>query len=360
MSLQTRFLQRFSISDSTGVKITVSHHIIFWLIYFCFNTIRWGSYYGDYLYSLKANILGFPIHMSLCYFTVYLLIPAFIYRRKYLYFSLSLVASIYLMVLVKFYLTYLLINHNVWPEGPEVTSDLSLNYLVVMMLGELYVISFVSAIKITIDWLNASKRAAGLEKLQSETELRFLRSQISPHFFFNTLNNIYSLSLEKSGKTSETILKLSELMRYLLYETKDHKQRLEREIDCIRNYLDLEKIRHGSKLQISLNISGETEEKKIAPMLLIPFIENAFKHGANKKIGPVKIAICMFIEEDILHFRTSNTLPDEKFRHDSVQGGIGIANVRKRLALGYEKEDYSLHIFSRDKEHIVELKLKLR
>lgn len=360
MSLQTRLLQRFSLSDSTGFKITASHHVIFWLVYFVFNTLRWGSYYGDYLYSLKANILGFPIHMALCYFTVYLLIPVFIYRRKYLYFSLALVTAIYLMVLVKFYLTYLLINHNVWPEGPEVTSELSLNYLVVMMLGELYVISFVSAIKITIDWLNASKRAAGLEKLQSETELRFLRSQISPHFFFNTLNNIYSLSLEQSGKTSEIILKLSKLMRYLLYETKDHKQCLEREIDCIRNYLDLEKIRHGDKLHISLEISGETEEKKIAPMLLIPFIENAFKHGANKNLGKVNICICISVEGNMLHFRTSNTLPDAKFRKDAGPGGIGIANVRKRLELVYPEEDYSLDIFRNDQEHIVELKLKLR
>lgn len=360
MSLQIRLFRRFSISDSTEFKITASHHVFFWLVYFCFNTLRWGSYYGDYLYSLKANILGFPIHMSLCYFTIYLLIPAFIYQRKYLYFSLSLIASIYLMVLVKFYLTYLLINHNVWPEGPEVTSDLSLNYMVVMMLGELYVISFVSAIKITIDWLNASKRAAGLEKLQSETELRFLRSQISPHFFFNTLNNIYGLSLEKSGKTSETILKLSELMRYLLYETKDHKQSLEKEIDCIRNYLDLEKIRHGSKLNISLDISGDLYEKKIAPMLLIPFIENAFKHGAGKNIGEVTIDIDICVEGDTLFFKTRNTLSDKKFSKDSGPGGIGIANVRKRLELGYQKEEYSLETYEKDQEYIVELKLKLR
>lgn len=298
--------------------------------------------------------------MSLCYFTVYILIPLLIYRRKYFLFSLSLFTAIFLMVLLKFYLTYLLINHNVWPEGPEVTSELTFNYMIVMMLGELYVISFVSAIKITIDWLNESKRAAKLEKLQSETELRFLRSQISPHFFFNTLNNIYSLSLEKSGKTSETILKLSELMRYLLYETKDQKQSLEREISCITNYLELERIRHPEKINTEFIIDGDPKNKHIAPMLLIPFIENTFKHGVNKNIGVVNIHIEISIEENDFYFKVSNTLPDKNLPPRKGPGGIGIANIRKRLELGYNEEDYNLDIYTNEKEHVVELKLKLK
>jgi sensor histidine kinase YesM len=235
-------------------------------------------------------------------------------------------------------------------------------------LGELYVISFVTAIKIIIDWMGENKRVARLEKTQLETELRFLRSQISPHFFFNTLNNIYSLSLSKSEKTPETILKLSELMRYLLYETKPNLQSLEKEITCVRNYLDLEKIRYGEKLKIEFEVIGNVENKKLAPMLLIPFIENAFKHGANKSRGNVFIEIALNIENDILYFRSCNSLPNlEDTKNLSIQeskkpqaGGIGIANVKKRLALGYNKEDYDLEIKEENQEFIVNLKLRLK
>jgi sensor histidine kinase YesM len=272
------------------------------------------------------------------------------------------------MVFLKYELTYLLISNNVWPEGPEETSNFSFNYVLVMMLGELYVISFVTAIKITIDWMTESKRAAKLEKNQLETELRFLRSQISPHFFFNTLNNIYSLSLSKSNKTPETILKLSELMRYLLYETKPNLQSLKKEIKCIKNYLDLEKIRYGEKLSIQLKVEGNIEDKKLAPMLLIPFIENVFKHGAHKSTKGVVIKIELIIKDDILYFRTCNSLPKQEEiktfyiqeREDQQQGGIGIANVKKRLSLGYDKEDYDLKITQKKTKFLVDLKLKLK
>ncbi|MDP5044413.1 MAG: histidine kinase, partial [Leeuwenhoekiella sp.] len=221
MALSATLKNNLLLNATTGYKINSSHHVIFWLVYFLFNFLRWGSYYEDYFYSFKSNLLGFPIHMTLSYFTIYVLIPIFIYKRKYTFFILSLIAAIFVMVIVKYELTYFLISNNVWPEGPEETTSLNVNYIVVMMLGELYVISFVTAIKITIDWMRERQLAATLAASQLETELRFLRSQISPHFFFNTLNNIYSLSLEKSENTPETILKLSDLMRYLLYETKE-------------------------------------------------------------------------------------------------------------------------------------------
>lgn len=272
------------------------------------------------------------------------------------------------MVFLKYELTYLLISNNVWPEGPEEKSSFSFNYILVMMLGELYVVSFVTAIKITIDWMSENKRAAKLERTQLETELRFLRSQISPHFFFNTLNNIYSLSLNKSLKTPETILKLSELMRYLLYETKTNLQCLKKEINCIQNYLDLEKIRYGEKLNVELKVQGNIENKRLAPMLLIPFIENAFKHGAHKSHKETMIRIELITVEDILYFRICNSRPKpEEIKAFAPQhqknlhaGGIGIANVRKRLNLGYSKEDYDLKITEEESEFLVDLKLKLK
>ena len=147
------------------------------------------------------------------------------------------------MVFIKFNLTYFLISTDVYPEGPKIINQITYNYSIEMIIGELYVITFVTAIKVTMDWLQDQKRVTALQKTQLETELLFLRTQVSPHFFFNTLNNIYSLAIEKSDKTPKLILRLSELMRYLLYETKSKRQSLEKEIICIQNYLDLEQIR---------------------------------------------------------------------------------------------------------------------
>ena len=353
----------FKLSKFTDYEIKTVHHVIFWSIYFIFNTLRWGSYYEDYSLSIKGNLLGFPIHMSLCYFTIYFLIPTFIYKRKFIFFTTALIVTIFLMVIIKFQLTYFLIGKNVWPEGPE-THSLTANYVIQMMLGELYVISFVTAIKITIDYISTNKKAAKLEQSKLETELRFLRSQISPHFFFNTLNNIYALTLEKSSKAPDVVLKLSELMRYLLYETKNKSQSLEKEILCIQNYLDLERIRYGNNLNIEMEVSGDISGKQLSPMLLIPFVENAFKHGVNESIGNVFVKIKLKVEDDFLYFDVSNSTSQKRKmklpKELTTSGGIGINNVKKRLELGYTKEEYKLDIVEKNDQFLIQLKLKLR
>lgn len=265
------------------------------------------------------------------------------------------------MVLAKFNLTYFLISKSVWPEGPAPINELSLNYVIDMMIGELYVITFVTAIKVTLDFLKEQKRVADLEKTQLETELLFLKTQISPHFFFNTLNNIHSLALEKSSKTPKIILRLSELMRYLLYETRFERQTLENEILCIQNYLDLEKIRNDGLLRINVSISGDIQDKRIAPIILLTFVENAFKHGVNKNIGIVKVDIDFTIEEDFLYFSITNPLPAvTEFKNElNHSSGIGLENVKKRLNLGYNKNDFKLTILNNAETFTIKLKIKV-
>jgi hypothetical protein len=342
-------------------KITKRHHIIFWSIYILFNTLRWGSYFDDYLYSLKANLLGFPIHMTLAYLNVYYLMPKFVYQKKYLSYAAFVFTALFVMLLVKYYLTYYLVSTNVWPEGPEEPNGLSFNFAIQMMLGELYVVAFVTAIKVTIDWLGENNKFNDLEKRQLTTELRFLRTQVSPHFFFNTLNNIYALTLEKSDKAPEVVLKLSELMRYLLYATKKRKQDLTSELQCIQNYIDLERIRFSDKLMVKVTVQGDLNNKKIAPMLLIPFVENSFKHGANQNLGAANIDVKATVNGDFLNFEISNNLPDQSYKTKEVQknSGIGLSNIKKRLELGYAPEDYHLEISKTNHHFHVRLKIKV-
>ncbi|TXN37261.1 sensor histidine kinase [Flagellimonas hymeniacidonis] len=361
MYINDKLDELLSVESQRPYSITYKHHIIFWAVYFGLNTLRWGSIHNDFMLSLKTNLIGFPIHIALSYFNIYFLMPKYVYTRKYVTFAFLMVVCLFVMLILKFNLTYYLVSTNVMPEGPEYTDSLTLNYALTTMYGELYVVAFATAIKITVDWLREHSKLHDLEKRQLTTELKFLRSQVSPHFFFNTLNNIYSLTLEKSDKAPEVILKLSGLMRYLLYATKKRKQDLKSEIDCIQNYIDLERIRFNDSLQIDIGISGDLENKEIAPMLLVPLIENCFKHGASKNIGDMNIAIDINVADDFLYFNVANTIPKNEANSKVAtrSGGIGLSNVKKRLELGYDQKDYDLAIFEKENMFHVDLKLKV-
>ncbi len=348
--------------ESNGLyRISLKHHVLFWVIYFVITVIRWGGILEDYSYSLKSTLTGFPIHMFLVYLNIYVLMPKFAFKKKYITYIVLILLVIFLMVIVKFYLRYYLVSTDVWPEGAKEIHSITVNYVIDMMIGEIYVITFATAIKITLDFIKEHKRVTDLEKAQLETELLFLKTQISPHFFFNTLNNIYSLAVENSKNTPKIILKLSELMRYLLYDTANKRQTLENEILCIQNYIDLERIRHNDELEVNMYISGDIQDKEIAPILLLTFIENAFKHGAHKNIGEIKIDINLAIKKDFLYFTISNPMPlktehEERFNQSN---GIGLENVKKRLALGYHKNDYQLIIKTVKNLFVVKLKIKV-
>ncbi len=361
MSFKLRkFLSRPNLHGTSDIKPW--HHILFWSVYFIFNTFRWAFIHDDFLLSLRTNLIGFPIHMLLAYVNAYYLMPRFIYTKKYFQYTVYILLALLIMLMVKYNLTYYLVSTDVMPEGPKVINTLTIGYAVQTMIGEVYVISFFTAIKLTIDWLRENSKIHDLERRQLKTELRFLRSQVSPHFFFNTLNNIYSLTLEKSDQAPEVILKLSELMRYLLYATKKQQQDLSSEINCIRNYIDLERIRFDDSLKIDMNISGNFGNCKIPPMLLIPLVENCFKHGASMNIGEMKIKIDIKVDDGFMDFRISNSIPlvNREYVYPVKKGGIGLSNVKKRLELGYAKNEYDLRIFEEDKMFNVFLKLKVK
>lgn len=361
MRLLAQLPQFFTLNAASGYRVLPIHHLVFWSVYLLFNFLRWGSYHGDYMLSLKGNAVGFPIHIALSYFVILYLVPKFLKTRRFIGFICSLFAAILVMVIIKYQLTKFLVSTNVWPEGPGETFKLNFNYVLTMMLGEFYVIAFVTAIKMILDWMREHSRATNLEKTTLEAELQLLKTQIAPHFLFNTLNNIYALTLEKSAKASETILKLSDLMRYMLYDSQESKQDLRKELLCIENYLDLERIRSGANLDVDLEISGDMEGEKISSMLLIPFVENAFKHGANKSNDPVKIKISIKVLDGFLLFSISNTIPSKLTDSTIVRpGGIGISNVRKRLELGYQEQEYDLKNYQENNTYKVELKLKLK
>lgn len=172
------------------------------------------------------------------------------------------------------------------------------------------------------------------EKLSSE--LNYLKAQLQPHFFFNTLNNIYGQALNGSPDTAPTVAKLAEIMRYILYQSQQDKVPLVKEIEFLESYVDIEKIRHYQHVQIQFHVQNNHPDVQIAPLLLLPFVENAFKHGTGNAIGSAFVHITLHNSEESLNFRVKNSKPGAK--PADKQSGIGLVNTRKRLSLLYPQQ----------------------
>lgn len=198
---------------------------------------------------------------------------------------------------------------------------------------------------------------------KAETELDLLTSRLSPHFLFNTLNNLYGLSLQDHTKVPDLLLKLSDLLSYTLYSSKEPFVKLSEEVDCIQNFVALERIRIGNRLVFDVSFSGYDLRSMIAPMILIVFVENAFKHAKNTLSGPIKVVMKLWTEGGLIHFEVENTfktLPDEVRTLDKINvshkpSGIGLSTTIKRLDLLYG-DRYQLEHGRMDDRYVVKLK----
>lgn len=220
-------------------------------------------------------------------------------------------------------------------------------------------IGVTTLIKGTRSWFVLSKITARLqeaEKEKAQMELRALKSQVNPHFLFNTLNGIYSMTLTHDKRLPETVIQLSDLMRYFLYEATDEKVPLEKELALLDNYISLQKIRLGENLKIKRSITGQVEGQMIAPLLLITFVENAFKHGNKQQVEEDFVTIDITVEGKQLDFTISNNKGVVDDPAGEMYGGIGLENVKRRLELLYPGR-HSLTITSDAISFTVNLKL---
>jgi two-component system, LytTR family, sensor histidine kinase LytS len=210
-----------------------------------------------------------------------------------------------------------------------------------------------TAFKIALDKLMRDKE-------QKEAELKHLKAQLNPHFLFNTLNNLYGLSVVESKKLPELMLKLSDLLRYTLYETNQTYVSLQKELTYITNYVELEKIRLGDKTWVEFDIEGDFSDQSIAPLLLIVFIENGFKHYSAPRNQRSFVQIHFRLQDQVLHLRVRNSLDALLFneRKSPQRGGIGLANTRQRLGLLYPQK-HTLLVAHEQEYYEVDLKINL-
>jgi len=197
-----------------------------------------------------------------------------------------------------------------------------------------------------------------LEAKQSQAELNLLKSQVNPHFLFNSLNSIYSLILNNSEISADAVMKLSDLMRYLLESSKKRKVLVKNEFEFLQNYIDLETIRLGKKARISGSFKGDQSGKIISPLLLIAFVENCFKHGIGVNSKENKIEISIVLDENTIYLKTINNIAPQRINPATKKSGTGIENVKKRLELLYP-EKHQLEINNDEKEFVVNLSIEI-
>jgi two-component system, LytTR family, sensor kinase len=327
-------------------------HVTFWVsIWLIFTLLESdGTNFFEILLNEFINVIFYII---LIYVNLYYLIPRFLTEKLFWLYGILLLALVVIVTPAKIVIFYIRFYNS-----PDIQTSLLIEQQWLFIFNFI-IVGGSTIFKIISDWAKHQRERKELERQTMQSELNFLRSQINPHFLFNTLNSLYALTLKKSDKAPETVLKLSEIMRYMLYECNERRVPLEKEITYMKNYLELEKLRHGDGVNIEFNIFGEVNNKVIAPLLLIPFLENAFKHGVKNQIKKGYVKINMTLDNQYLLFDISNSKPTGVVRKSSDRsGGIGLVNVQRRLNLLYPRK-YDLEITNSIEEYKVFLKLVL-
>lgn len=309
---------------------------VFWHMFFWICMIAFFGFITHNNTKISAEgllvifVLYGVINISLFYINFLLLIPRFLNRKKYLFYNVNLLLLVLIYGFIKYGVAICFKDFILVRGSKHEVVGFAAYYMSAFFTSLIFV--FLSTVlKFTLDWFLNERIQRDLENQRLSAELAFLKSQINPHFLFNSLNSIYSLAYQRSETTPEAILKLSEIMRYMLYECNDNKVDLGKELQYLQNYIDLQKIRYGNKAFVDFEVNGLISNQQIVPLLLISFIENAFKHGvANNPATPIHIV--MDVKPDSLCFKMENK--KHRFNKDA-QGGIGLNNVKRRLDLLY-------------------------
>ncbi|MFV0571118.1 MAG: sensor histidine kinase [Xanthomarina gelatinilytica] len=330
-------------------------HIWFWVIYTIVYTILGAGYKNDFEEAFILELLNLPMRLIICYFNYFLLLPLLINKNQPFRYVAYTILSLLIAGFVQRIFNYEALSI-LYPNMPDFGLWLPYKFLqsvFLMAAPMVFLIGITSISKMA----ETQKKARILENEKLQAELKYLRSQISPHFLFNTLNHIYGLSLERSKKVPELILKLSDFLSFSLYESKQGLIPLKKEIDLLKDFMALETSRFDDRINITIILPQEEDlVGVIPPFILVPFVENAFKHGLNDKSQKVFIHISLEIVKDCLHFMVRNSKDPQESLMRSNRNGLGLVNIKKRLDIIYGKS-YDLHIDNSADEYIVNLKI---
>jgi two-component system, LytTR family, sensor kinase len=330
-----------------------SLHFLFWLTLYVTLILIGDAHLGIGL-TLVYEFINVMFYAVLVYFNIFFLVPNYLNDRLIWIFILLIIGASLVITPLKVTFFYFFFN-----GYPDVQQQLVINknwYFLASLLfaGASTIFAIVN------DWFRQQKEREELKNQTMQSELNFLKSQINPHFLFNTLNSLYAHTLKKSDEAPEIVLKLSEMMRYMLYECNEKEVFLRKEVQYLGNYLELEKLRQTKNTKLNFKVNGDVSDQKIVPLLFIPYIENSFKHGINNSISDSYVDIQLNIEAHNIQLVVENSKTDVVAQSISGRksGGIGLINARRRLDLLYPNA-HELNIFETPNTYKIVLNLKI-
>lgn len=369
MQMKKSWLYNLALSDERTYR--VQRHLYFCLGVFIYHIFRIGIFFpADKLWDklpfiiYMALVWGVCFNMFFTYVTAYYLVPKFFEQKKYGRFIIGMVLLLCALQLAGIANQATTISKEVGIFIGYNAAELKKHFVTNIRPGFIrlfgnppLICSFFLALRIIKNWYKEQMQHEMLVKENANAELQLLKAQVHPHFLFNTLNNIYSFTLSKSPEASSLISKLSDTLRYMISDCKTDLVPLEKELKMLEDYTGLEKVRYGDRLEMWTDIRGDYKNKLIAPLIMIPFVENCFKHGSSAMRGKQWIQLSIHIRETTLQFQLKNSKPPEPVQIKNKKG-IGLINVKKRLALLYP--DHQLDVSSAEGVFSVNLQLELQ
>jgi len=345
------------VSNFYIAKNKILSHVVFWIAWVALNTVFLGSAEDTYLRQFYTELYELPEKIIVVYLNLYWLIPLFLLKRKYLAYGCSLFVLLFSMAVIMRAIYVEFLAAKFYPETAKLSFFNAYRIFKYIIYNLDAIVLITTGIRLFKYWYQQQSLNNDLVQEKLTAELGYLKGQLHPHFLFNTLNNVYSLCLDKSDLAPEIVLKLSELLSYMLYESDREKIELSKEVIHIKSYLELEKLRYGDRLNISFSQSGDVSNQQIAPLIMMPFIENAFKHGFNEDLNNIWITIDIKVKHDTLYLKVQNST-NRQIQPGSISSGIGLQNISRRLALLYP-DKYLLEIFPDSEYFEVDLKISL-
>jgi sensor histidine kinase YesM len=334
---------------SKGRKASIKRHLVLWIGGYAFAVLTYpphgtfGAVSGIELegvvkYYKMAGIRCFfhlLCQMILCYPLLYCLVPAFFWKKKYAQFIVLLLLLLAITSLLRFVLFTHVYNLIMRSLDFYVNSPSEILYISIVQNidGPAFIGFLFISVKFFKDWQQKQKDNLDLRKENAKAELLLLKAQIHPHFLFNTLNNIYSFTLDKSPQAKKMVKMLEDMLHYMIEECEQPLVSLAKEIAILQDYFELERIRYGNSIDMQLEVTGDATGKVITPLLMIPFVENSFKHGTSRMLREPWIKLFIQTDDDVVHFSLTNSKPAEEMANH--KRGIGLFNVKKRLELLY-------------------------
>ncbi len=328
-------------------------HVAFWCFYFSFFFYQISlSRRGEEVNLLEAfyNTVSHVSYVALAAYLNYAIaLPRFMRHKNWGRYLLEFAIPFALLTFLYVYAKRFQIDGCTH----KVEFFYSQKFIVLTLVGTLFIVIFVAMFKFLEDWFELEAKRKEIENEKLNAELRFLKAQINPHFLFNTLNNLYALAFAQSPNTTEVIAKLSQMMRYMIYDSNHAKVPLRKEIEYMENYISLEQLRLNNEIPIEFKVDGNPDTVKIVPLILITFLENAFKHGVSNNAPDAWIRLHLVLTgTDILY-----TVENSKLAKANPEPpGIGLQNVRRRLELSYPGQ-YELDILDDPDAYAIRLKI---